>query len=177
MRRAVIADGRLAVYEDGTVMDIVDGNEIPVQMKIYGHGYYGFSRKRMYMVHRLVAEAFIPNPEHKPQVNHKDGNKLNNHVSNLEWVTAKENIRHACATGLKGNKPHEDYRKCNNKFYRLRYAAGLTIAKAAEAIGVSMPTIISLEYGRTLPRGGIAKQVADVYGSTIDELYEKEESA
>ena len=58
-------------------------------------------RRQTIKVHREVAKAFIPNPENKAEVNHKDGNKENNHVDNLEWATPGENTAHAYDSGLK----------------------------------------------------------------------------
>ena len=58
---------------------------------------------KFYPLHRLVAQHFLPNPNNLPQVNHIDGNRYNNSVSNLEWVTGSENVLHAYANGLKSN--------------------------------------------------------------------------
>ena len=63
---------------------------------VNGYKYYRLSlnnKKKMFYAHRLVAEAFIPNPSNLPVVNHKDGNKLNNNIDNLEWVTYSDNTK------------------------------------------------------------------------------------
>jgi predicted DNA-binding ArsR family transcriptional regulator len=72
------------------------------------HGYFYINIHYNYIykfhtIHRLIAIAFIPNPENKPMVNHIDGNKKNNNISNLEWVTAKENCQHSWDNKLQKN--------------------------------------------------------------------------
>lgn len=71
-----------------------------------GHGYLQVQLNKdgktyVKYIHRLVAEAFIPNPENKPEVNHKDGKKFHNEASNLEWCTRPENIQHSILIGLR----------------------------------------------------------------------------
>ena len=61
-------------------------------------------KRKTHKIHRLVANAFVPNPQNKREVNHKDGDKHNNADSNLEWTTRLENIRHAYDTGLNGGE-------------------------------------------------------------------------
>jgi hypothetical protein len=72
--------------------------------KINDNGYIRvFIFNKTYLLHRLIAFMFLENPENKEQVNHKDGNKLNNKIDNLEWVTNKENQVHKFQSGLGNN--------------------------------------------------------------------------
>ena len=99
-------EGIYSIHIDGTITNDLKGNiKKPTQLKI---GYlmvdlYKNNKASKLYVHRLIAEHFIHNddPVNKTQVNHKNGNKLDNSIANLEWVSHGDNIRHAVQTGLR----------------------------------------------------------------------------
>jgi len=106
-----------------------------------------FKDKKIYTLktHRLVAYHFIDNPENKPEVNHKNGNKKDNTIFNLEWMTRSENMKHAILTGLKGIKKgidngnsklnESDVRQIKNEL------SHLTCSKLSEMFNVSRAAI------------------------------------
>lgn len=88
------------ISDNGVVVNTKTQLEKKPTSNFAGRGYlyvdlYNNGRKSRKYIHRLVAETFIPNIENKPYINHKDGNSRNNNYTNLEWVTAKENVTHA----------------------------------------------------------------------------------
>jgi hypothetical protein len=111
-----------------------------------------------FAIHQLVARAFIPNPNKKRTVNHINGDKLSNNVSNLEWSTYSENLEHAYKTGLRqAVKPSEvackNYRRKLNEqqvreIKRLIVADFLTLKQIANQYNVGRSTISSIKSGR-----------------------------
>ena len=92
--------------------------------------------RKLFLLHRLIALAFIDNPENKPQINHKNGVKTDNYLSNLEWVTNKENAIHATEMGLKDYDKIRGVKNHNNKLsesdvreIRRDYIEGVTAKK------------------------------------------------
>lgn len=94
------------IYEDGRIVSDLKGSEIATQKTNSGYSIahlWQNNKRKAITVHRLVAMAFLPNVDNKPVINHKDGNKQNNAVSNLEWASQSENMKHAFSSGLSEN--------------------------------------------------------------------------
>ena len=87
------------IMKDGRIFNKRFGRFVKPQLNNKGYGRVTLCGKQFF-VHRLVAEKYIPNPNNLPQVNHKDGDKTNNSVENLEWVSNQENRNHAVTNGL-----------------------------------------------------------------------------
>lgn len=114
MTRVVIKNfDNYLVDEFGNVYSLYSNNIKALKTDKDGYKLVNLSKnKKVYTkkVHRLVAEAFLSNPNKYKEVNHKDGNKANNHADNLEWVSHKQNIIHSYKYGL-----HKKYKGKDNK--------------------------------------------------------------
>ena len=144
-----------SIDRQGNVFNLITGTfKTPTSNKS-GKGYmyvdlYSKGKHKRKYVHRLVAEAFIPNPENKPYINHIDGNPHNNNVDNLEWCTPLENVEHAS----KVLGAMTQYKTANEKrkraVWQIDYKTGDkikkfdSIAEASKETGIATSHIVSI---------------------------------
>jgi hypothetical protein len=157
------------IHSDGYVISRKHGKERRLAGSISRHGYAQVilmkdCKQKLRLVHRLVAEHFIDDSKLHLEVNHIDCNKKNNHVSNLEWVTPKENMRHAINNGLWTSPTNDHYAmmrknaRINNAKFTLEEADDilemkdvlkLSIRELSRITGVDRTTLSRLANGTT----------------------------
>ncbi|WBF77873.1 HNH homing endonuclease [Escherichia phage W70] len=164
------------ITEDGQVFSEFSGRFLKNSLS-KGTGYFVVNvilngKRKPEYVHRMVAKAYIPNPLNLPEVNHKDGNKLNNHKDNLEWVTEEENLRHSIenklpirgqdhySTGLSENDVH--------KICQL-LSEGWTAKRIAESSGIQVKRAVVLNIRSKRDW----KEIANLYTWTMYPEYAK----
>ena len=194
LKYAFIENGKYVAFEDGSIFKRVEPSAKP---GTYQHIRIG---EKSCFVHRVIATAFIPNPENKPEVNHIDCDKSNNDVANLEWATRKENARHAAEHGLfrknrgrdrigdqrrntetaqrkSGEAPQEKLPNNNpstgvhDKIRKFRKKAGLSQVELASALCVDQSAICQWETGKTAPTMFNLQRLADLLGVSPGDLF------
>lgn len=155
----------LVANPDGTILRAVkasaDGQQVSTQLapvvyrvhKKTGRVYFQMTWlgiTKSVLVNRVIALAFLPNPQNLPQVNHKDGNKENNAVSNLEWSSGSDNERHAHRTGLKTGRgsANANAKLTANDVLEIR-ASTDPIEELMRRFGVARSTIVNIQQRRT----------------------------
>lgn len=130
---------RYLVFENGEVVDNVDNKVIKKNLDLT---YFKVTllndngRNISFFLHKIIASLYCENPENKKQVNHIDGNKLNNNFTNLEWCTQSENMRHSLRIGLKKSKGVRQYDKNHSLIREFN-----TLNEAADAVGIDKAAI------------------------------------
>lgn len=112
------------------------------------------SLKKTFCVHRLVAEAFIPNPGNLPQVNHKNGNKLDNRTNNLEWVSCSQNVSHSVALGHNRNCGRQRRAVSASPGHGGNPLAFESVLSASKALGLDAGNIVLCCQGKRKKHGG-----------------------
>ena len=154
--RLVYQQGRMQNYQGGSMNSFLNNS-----------GYYTIrlskdNHKKDFLVHRLVAEAFLPNPYNLPCINHKDEDPLNNHVDNLEWCTREYNTNYGTATlrrALKMGHRLAQYDK-NGNFITSYYS----IREAERKTGIKWQSIGSCINGNGYTAGGFRWTIVDEEG-------------
>ena len=149
---AVSNAGRILGLKRNRFRKLDESNDGYLQVALCKDGDY-----KVFLVHRLVARAFIPNPNNFPQVNHKDCNKKNNLVDNLEWCTGKQNMKHARMHGRSGNldfgfgevNPNHKLTKDEVIEIRRKLKDGIAGYKIAQEYGVCDKTVYDISNGKT----------------------------
>lgn len=159
-------DKQLVVAEDGTIYKRHRDNLWYFSAYQNGDGYQRITvktdgNKKCLLVHRLVAELFIPNPKCYPQVNHIDGNKTNNHVNNLEWCDCAYNVRDS-------KKRHAERYLTNLK--AIRKNRKIPIQKMSRSLGLLQGRYQDIEHAVTKPDIETAKRIEQFFGMSIDIL-------
>ena len=147
-------------YRGYTVDDVdykiygIRGNELKEHINGKGYVYVEMrvsNKNVMVRKNRLIASMFVPNPHNLPQVNHKNGNKLDNHPSNLEWCTCGYNIKHAYNSGLHNSSGRNVEQYDNNGTLINTF---VSVSDASRATGLAMSGIIACCKGRYKTCGG-----------------------
>jgi hypothetical protein len=143
--------GKYVVYNDGTIYSL-SGKKFMKEIDTNGYSSVKINGKLL-SIHRLVGELFIPNEKGKKEINHIDGNKSNNRIENLEWVTPKENIHH------KIHSLGKDHRGSKNGMSKLTledvdkvkllYKSGYSQNKLGEMFGISQGKISNVVNGKS----------------------------
>jgi hypothetical protein len=174
MKDVVGYEGYYLVSADGEVYSVRTGKYLSLNLKPNGYVYVKLNVggvARTVRVHRLIAEAFVPNPDGKPYVNHINGIKSDNRADNLEWVDGRENNLHAIKVGLVPETRYI-YRAImpdgaeleREGIYAIASAAGVSVNTVSNTINRGRPGYCGIMFSKhkratTIPRGSRAKRL------------------